>query len=1204
MQQNNPDLLHFFFTFTFQISKIGCLSNLRFYCFLYSLLLYQLCWGQTINNIREKTISFKEDTIDLDSLSILPNSLIILSPDDQYINADAYSIDYVDAILIWNKNSPYYSKLNYDSLKIIYRVFPFSLTASYQHKDFRLIEKSVEGVRNPFTMSYENTTNDLFKFEGLNKNGSISRGITFGNNQDVVVNSNLNLQLSGKLGENINILAAITDENIPIQPEGNTQQLQDFDKVFIQLWNEKNKLILGDFELQRPNSYFMNFYKKALGGSYVGNFKAADIINPELKGTLKLGVSGAISKGKFARNPFNGSEGNQGPYRLTGANNESFIIILSGSEKVFINGELLVRGQNNDYTIDYNLAEITFTTKRLITKDSRILIEFEYSEKNFVHSLLYFNAEYEEDKLKLRFNAFTEQDSKNLSLNQELTSEQKDTLENIGDSLHLAIFPSVDSIAFNTDQILYKKIDTTVASVTYSNVYVYSTSSDSAFYSLGFSSVGQGMGNYMQTTSAANGKVFKWVAPVNGIPQGSYEPIVLLVTPKKQQLYTFGVDYIFSKNSKTSVELALSNNDVNLFSEKHKEDNVGYALRVNFQNIKTFPKKHQDRTYTLDSWKIISFINYEQVDQNFKPIERYRNVEFERDWNLGNVVAKGNDYLTTLNASANNKNLAFNYQLKSLLKGKDYNAFTNVLSTKINWKGFKVVADGSLLKSNTPNQNTNYLRQKADLSRNFRILTLGIREEYEKNRFYNLGSDTLLASSFAFNEWQAYIINSDTASAKFNLSYSQRQDYAPLGNSFSLATLAENVNFSSLISKNSNSSFNTNITYRRLSIVNDSLSSLQSENNSLLTRIEYNKIFRRGLISTNTFYEIGTGQEVKKEFFYIEVSPGQGAYSWTDYNNNEVKELNEFEIAAFADQANYIKVYTPTNEYIKTYSNSFNEVLSIAPAVVWQSKKGIKKFIGRFYNQALMQLNRKTLYEDILTQLNPFIQEVEDSSLITVNSLFRNTLYFNRSSPKFGLDISWQDNRHKTLLTNGFEYRTLTDLTGNIRYNIFRVLTLSTNYKTGKKVNSSEFFSTRDYSINYMEAEPKLRYQASTTFRSTISYRISQKENEKIITTDSIYGGEIAVIQKSGLEIKYSTLKAGNIVAKASLINIFYNSEENTSLAFEMLEGFKKGQNLTWSLAMQRNLSNNTQLSVMYEGRKSEASEAIHNAGVQIRAFF
>lgn len=162
-----------------------------------------------------------------------------------------------------------------DSVKIQFRVFPFNFTEPVRNKERRRATAQERGIYNPFVYTPSKSNENLLKFDGLNKSGSISRGISLGNNQDLSVNSTLNLQLSGKLSSDIDISAAITDDNIPIQPDGNTQQLQDFDRVYIQLSNEKSKLIVGDFQITRPESYFMNFNKRLQGGSFETRFKTA-----------------------------------------------------------------------------------------------------------------------------------------------------------------------------------------------------------------------------------------------------------------------------------------------------------------------------------------------------------------------------------------------------------------------------------------------------------------------------------------------------------------------------------------------------------------------------------------------------------------------------------------------------------------------------------------------------------------------------------------------------------------------------------------------------------------------------------------------------------------------------------------------------------------------------------------------------------------
>lgn len=1147
--------------------------------------------AQHFSSLRVKPVSLAADTIQLDTVSIVPNSCFIMDHQNRLVDTSAYRLDEVNGRLVWKKNSPAFSSLQQADLNITYRVFPFLFSQSYQHKNYADILKSSSGY-NPFYYTPSQESAGLFKFEGLTKAGSISRGITFGNNQDVFVNSSLNLQLAGKISDNVEILAAITDENVPVQPEGNTQQLQDFDKVYIQLSNENNKLVAGDFELRRPDSYFMNFQKKGQGGLFTTRFKLGKSEDEKKQSYMRTTISGAVSKGKFSRNTIAATEGNQGPYRLNGSNNETFIIILAGSEKVYIDGQVMTRGTQNDYIIDYNTAQITFTSKRMITKDSRIVVEFEYSEKSYARSLIYFNDEFEKDKLKIKFNLYSEQDSKNQPLQMELDSAKKERMNAVGDHIDSAFFPTADTVAFNTNQILYQKKDSTTANGTYAGIFVYSVNPDSARWLVVFSIVGQGKGDYVQDITSANGRVYKWLEPIGGVHQGSYAPVSLLITPKKQQLFTFGTDYRFSKNNKASFEIAMSNNDINLFSSKDKSNDAGYAAKFMYENIAALGRD------SVKSWKLQSILNYEYVNQDFKPLERFRPVEFERDWNTGTVSSIHDEHITSFQSVLSRSSIgSFSYNFKSYLKGTLYHGLMNSAGINIAVNKINITGNGSYLNTNGSFNKTSYYRHNLNVSRPVWRLTIGGKENTEHNEFFKPASDMLFANSFYFREYQGYVATLDSAKTKASVSYKKRYDDVPVVNVFKAATVADEINLTIELLRNINNQLRTTSTYRKLSVY-DSTRTQQQPAKTFLNRIDHNLNVWKGALAASTYYEVGTGQELKKEFSFLEVAAGQGSYTWRDYNGDNIKQLNEFEVAAFSSDANFIKIYTPTNQYISTRTNQFSEVLTLSPAAVIQSPDGKQKLVARFSNQLSVRLDKKTQNEELVSSLNPFRQNIHDTSLVSNNSNVRNTLFFNRSNATFGSDITWQQNKSKSLLTNGFESRVQTIREINVRWNFTHSFLFNGNYRHSDRQNNSQFFSTRDYHIFSDETEPKISFQPSSSFRTTFSYKYSQKKNTGGST------GEKMLSNKMGMEIKYTTVSSGSIMAKFNYIAISYNTLENSPIAYDMLEGLHKGKNTTWNLSVQRNLSNYMQLSLNYEGRKSEGSDIVHTGGVQFRAFF
>ena len=216
--------------------------------------------SKPLSNLRKKKIPVVADTLRIDTLSVIPKTFFIESFSDS-----SYSFDHVNALLKW-KITP-----SIDSVTIVYRVFPYKLNSVVQRMNFDSVSYKFYAKPFEFGLNEQQVARGLFDFGNLQYNGSFGRGISFGNSQDAVVNSNFNLTLNGLLGDSIEINAAITDNNLPIQPDGTTQQLNEFDQVFLQFKKRTWELNLGDIDIRENKTYFLNFYKRLQGISFETN---------------------------------------------------------------------------------------------------------------------------------------------------------------------------------------------------------------------------------------------------------------------------------------------------------------------------------------------------------------------------------------------------------------------------------------------------------------------------------------------------------------------------------------------------------------------------------------------------------------------------------------------------------------------------------------------------------------------------------------------------------------------------------------------------------------------------------------------------------------------------------------------------------------------------------------------------------------------
>jgi hypothetical protein len=1131
--------------------------------------------------IKSRRVAFQLYPFKLDPLTVIPSSIQIVDCPE----AAKFSFNAATGILQWTDSA------DCDSVLILYKTLAVNLNQPVFLRNASAYDSTGQysEIATAATLggSYQERREELFGAKNLQKTGNISRGISFGNTQDVFVNSVLNLQLEGKISEELTLTAAISDQNVPLQPEGNTQQLQEFDRVYIQLDHQKGRLTAGDLILRNGESMFMRYLKNVQGGQVVVRAK------PWANATSETSAGVAVAKGKFSSQFVPVLEGVLGPYRLRGPNNERFIIVIANSEKVFLDGKQLQRGFDYDYVIDYNQGEITFTNRIVITQFTRVRVDFEYSERNYSRTITQASHYHKSRKIDFSLNYYREADNPRSPLTAQLSDADKFTLTQAGDDLTKAVGVGVDSVGFIERQVLYRKVDTLVDAVSYV-VYVYDTDPTSAVFRLTFTEVGQGRGNYQFASNTANGRIFRWVAPLNGVPQGSFEPQRLLPTPKELGMVAIGATWKPSAKHLIVAEVAGSVNDFNRFSAIDAADDLGAAFKIGYKSGAPIALGKD--------YSATAFADYEFNQASFSFIDRLRFVEFDRDWSADPLSAAFRANENIMNAGAQiRKDLrnSLSYQLSMRRRGEAVNGTQQTLQLRKKVLFLQSTTDAFLMQNDQRTNRSEWLRLSQDVHLPMKYTVPGYQYSLERNEVKKPGTDSITFTAMHFEEHKVYVRSPDSSRHQYLADYSLRYDNAPMEGMMQRNTRAETGTIRWRLPSGYRNELNTVFSYRKFTFLRSD--SILPNEETFTGRVDWAVSLLKQLVRSELTYALGTGRELRREFIYLAVPVGEGTHFWRDLNGNGVQELDEFFPATSTDQRLFIRLFVPTDEYIKAFTNTLVYRLNVAMPIAWRTRGWFLKQMSRLSSVSSLSLDNKITNDDIASRLNPLITATASGDrLLSTSQNGRATLFYNRTNPSYGADVGWSQVSTRTLLTGGFETRLQEEWRASFRKNFSGAWNTQTTVLSQRRIASSDVLTARNFGIASTEWRQELSYQPENSYRLTGTLQLTNRNSP--VTEQS--AGANATFRRAGMEFRLNQVQKRTLTAALQYIQIDFTGIPASQLAIEMLEAFLPGNNFTWTLNLQQRLANGLQINVNYEGRKSALGPVVHVGRMQVSALF
>ena len=1052
---------------------------------------------------------------------------------------------------------------------------------------------------------------DVFEGVTLDRRGSITRGVAGGSNQNAAIESGLRLQLDGQLTEDVAVRAALTDQNTPIQPTGTTQRLDDFDRVFVELTTPQGTAQLGDIDVSLREGTFSRFDRKIQGARVQSATWGPALGLAEGEAT----VFGAVSRGQYRTQDLQPVDGVQGPYRLEGLQGERFIVVVAGTERVFLDGQELERGRSNDYVIDYTRAEIRFTPNRIITEDRRITVEFQYRTSQFDRTLVGGQAgiglwarDDGDSRLHVRAAYIREADGGEFSSAFDLSPADSLALVQAGDDP--AVRSSARRVEFDPEApyIQYRReIRSTEGDM--DTVFValdQAPDEGEQIFRVRFSRVGEGNGAYDRVGQQQNGILYEYRGP----GQGAYSPREPIPSPQKRQLVDLGGRLEVVSGVEVYGEWAQSLTDRNRFSRLDAADDrgAGYVAGTRIRPVSI--EWNQTSLGTLEAGveRSLRGVNFETFDQ-------VRPVEFNRRWNLSRVgsgpsepVVGGGDEQIDRGEIAWQPTGRSRLQVEGgrLSYGSAFTARRADGTMSIEEEGVpRVNARVERITSTDRLERVEgtWLRQQYSLRQPFRVagratLTPFVEYEQETRDQVSMSSGEATPGAFSFEEWSPGIdLSGAVISTTARLAYRTEDETLDGRTRRAAEAWTGEAQFKVMPTVPFDLSARAGYRSRRFTDVFQQAGREDTE--SLLLGLDAGAQPWRRAVDARLFYDARTEREPTLQEVYVRTGPDLGQFVWEDANGDGLQQVDEFVPETTPNEGNYVQSFVPSDSLSSVVSIDSRFRLRLDPGRVWQrSDHRVKRWLARVETRSSVEIQENSQSGRLtrLYLLDPGVLRREGETIDGSIRWSQAVDLFPRS-PVAGVDLAWTQSRRLIERAAGRETRFLNAWEVATRWRPATWWTLRLAGRTQMDRSLSDAFAdSRSYDIRSRQIRPETSIRPIPSLQVTVATALATKRDD--------IGDRTARVIRIPVQLRWARAGSLRLTGRAEVSDIRLDGDAVGLARFELTDGRGPGRSYLWGAGGQYAVSSNVQASFDYDGRAPSGADVIHTFRIQVNARF